>query len=61
MNRKERYRLFVEYFTRNQPFADTELVYTNPYELVVATILHPAARHSTDAHGVNRTSGASLE
>jgi endonuclease III len=39
MNRKERFRLFIEYFSEHQPFADTELEYTNPYELVVATIL----------------------
>ena len=39
MNRKERFRSFIEYFSEQMPSADTELDYTNPYELVVATIL----------------------
>jgi endonuclease-3 len=39
MLKKERYRLFVEYFAKNQPDAVTELHYTNPYELLVAVIL----------------------
>lgn len=39
MTRKERFRLFIEYFSEHMPEADTELDYTNPYELVVATIL----------------------
>ncbi|MBL4593856.1 MAG: endonuclease III [Flavobacteriales bacterium] len=39
MNKKERYRLFVEYFSKHQPEAETELDYSNPYELLVAVIL----------------------
>ena len=39
MLRKERYRLFIEYFSENQPNAETELHYTNPFELLVAVIL----------------------
>ena len=39
MNKKERYRLFVEYFNKHQPEAETELNYTSPYELLVAVIL----------------------
>jgi endonuclease-3 len=39
MKRKERFRLFVEYFTEQMPEADTELSFNSPYELVVATIL----------------------
>lgn len=39
MNRKERFRLFLEYFTTNFPEPETELHYTNPYELLVAVIL----------------------
>jgi endonuclease-3 len=39
MRRRERYRLFVDYFTEHMPEAETELSYRNPYELVVATIL----------------------
>jgi endonuclease-3 len=39
MLRQERYRHFVEYFSKNQPEAETELHYNNPYELLVAVIL----------------------
>lgn len=39
MLRKERYRLFIEYFSENQPNAETELQYTNPFELLIAVIL----------------------
>lgn len=39
MNKKERYRLFVAYFSEHQPNAKTELDYSNPYELLVAVIL----------------------
>ena len=39
MNKKERYQLFVAHFSKHQPEAETELEYTNPYELLVAVIL----------------------
>jgi endonuclease-3 len=39
MNRKERYRLFIDYFSRVMPDAATELEYIDPYELIVAVIL----------------------
>ncbi len=39
MTKKERYKDFVEYFSKNQPDANTELVYVDPYELLVAVIL----------------------
>ncbi len=39
MLKKERYRLFVDYFSKHQPNPVTELNYTNPYELLVAVIL----------------------
>ncbi len=39
MTKAERYKLFVEYFSVNQPDAETELVFTEPYELLVAVIL----------------------
>lgn len=39
MTRKERFEHIIEYFSKNQPNADTELRYTNPYELLVAVIL----------------------
>ncbi|UOQ75792.1 endonuclease III [Hymenobacter sp. 5516J-16] len=39
MRKPERYRLFLEYFTTNFPEPKTELVYSNPYELIVAVVL----------------------
>jgi endonuclease III len=39
MLKQERFKAFVEYFTTHQPNAETELNYTNPYELLVAVIL----------------------
>jgi endonuclease-3 len=39
MLRSERYRHFVEYFSTHQPEAETELHYTNPFELLMAVIL----------------------
>ncbi|MEO8794029.1 MAG: endonuclease III [Daejeonella sp.] len=39
MLRKERYEAFVHYFSTHQPVAETELQYTNPFELLVAVIL----------------------
>lgn len=39
MIKKERFRLFIEYFSEYMPEAETELEHEDPYELVVATIL----------------------
>lgn len=39
MQKKERYTALVKYFSENYPEAETELAYTNPYELLVAVIL----------------------
>ncbi|MCS6823395.1 MAG: endonuclease III [Cytophagaceae bacterium] len=39
MTRKERYERFIAYFTQHMPEAKTELIYNNPYELLVAVIL----------------------
>lgn len=39
MTRKERYQAFVTYFEENQPQAETELNYSNPFELLVAVVL----------------------
>ena len=39
MNRKERFEEFVKYFSANQPHAETELHYEDPYQLLVAVIL----------------------
>lgn len=39
MLKKERYQEFVTYFSTHNPDAQTELNYSNPYELLVAVIL----------------------
>ena len=39
MLRRDRYKAFVDYFSKHQPEAETELVYSNSYELLVAVIL----------------------
>lgn len=39
MLKKDRYKAFVDYFSNNQPDAETELHYNNPYQLLVAVIL----------------------
>ncbi len=39
MTIKDRYRLFIEYFTINMPSPETELEYGDPFELIVAVIL----------------------
>ena len=39
MLKKDRYRHFVEYFSKQQPDAVTELHYNSPFELLIAVIL----------------------
>jgi endonuclease-3 len=39
MTKKERYKYFISYFQTNMPNAETELIYDNPYQLLVAVIL----------------------
>ena len=39
MKRKERYEVIIDYFQKNIPEAETELLYDNPYQLLVAVIL----------------------
>ena len=39
MTKKERFDHIIEYFKINQPVAETELDYTNPFNLLVAVIL----------------------
>jgi endonuclease III len=39
LNKAERYKKILDYFALNQPVAETELVYSSPYELIVSTIL----------------------
>jgi len=39
MSRQERFKKIINYFSTHMPAAATELEYTNPYELIVSTIL----------------------
>ncbi|MFZ4563491.1 MAG: endonuclease III [Bacteroidales bacterium] len=39
MRKEERFRLVLEYFQEHRPQAETELIYTSPYQLAVAVIL----------------------
>ena len=39
MTKKERYRFLIDYFLQHAPDAETELLYDNPYELLVSVIL----------------------
>jgi endonuclease-3 len=39
MTIQKRYQKVIEYFREHVPFAETELVYDSPYELIVAVIL----------------------
>src|SRR5688572_19028034 len=57
MTRSERYRFVIEYFQKNAPEADTELIYDSPYELLVSVIL---SAQCTDKR-VNMTTPALFE
>lgn len=37
--RQQRYKFVIDYFQKHSPEAETELIYDNPYELLVAVIL----------------------
>lgn len=39
MTRKERYQFVLAYFQEHQPSVETELIYDNPFQLLVAVIL----------------------
>ena len=39
MTKLQRYQFFIDYFLLNAPSAETELLFNNPYELLVAVIL----------------------
>lgn len=39
MTRKERFKYVIDYFQQYAPDAETELIYDNPYQLLVAVIL----------------------
>ena len=39
MTQKQRYQFVIDFFEKNAPSAETELIYDNPYELLVDVIL----------------------
>src|SRR5437868_6913898 len=57
MTKKERFEKIIDYFSKHRPVAETELEYTNAFELLVATIL---SAQCTDKR-VNMTMPALLE
>lgn len=57
MTRKERFQFILEYFQLQKPNAETELIYVNPYELLVSVIL---SAQCTDKR-VNMTTPAIFE
>jgi endonuclease-3 len=57
MTRKERFRFVLDYFQKNTPDAETELIYDTPYQLLVAVIL---SAQCTDKR-VNMTTPAIFE
>jgi endonuclease-3 len=54
MTKKERAKLFIDYFEKTKPDAETELLYSNPFELLVAVVL---SAQCTDKR-VNQTTPA---
>jgi len=57
MTKKERYQFVISYFSTHSPNAETELIYDNPYQLLVAVIL---SAQCTDKR-VNQTTPAIFE
>jgi endonuclease-3 len=57
MTKKEKYQFVINYFVQNNPDAKTELIYDNPYQLLVAVIL---SAQCTDKR-VNMTTPAVFE
>jgi len=57
MNKKERYQFVINYFVQNNPDAQTELLYDDPYQLLVAVIL---SAQCTDKR-VNQTTPSIFE
>ena len=39
MRQKERYAVVIDYFSKHIPDAETELMYDNPFQLLIAVIL----------------------
>lgn len=54
MTKKERYQFVINYFVKNNPDAQTELLYNDPYQLLVSVIL---SAQCTDKR-VNQTTPA---
>lgn len=57
MTRKDRYKFVIDFFLRNSPDAETELLFDGPYQLLVAVIL---SAQCTDKR-VNLTTPAIFE
>jgi endonuclease III len=57
MTKKERYQVLIDYFLQNAPNAETELLYDNPFQLLVAVVL---SAQCTDKR-VNLTTPAIFE
>lgn len=57
MTRKERYHFVLDYFQKHLPNAETELIFENPYQLLVAVVL---SAQCTDKR-VNMTTPAVFE
>jgi endonuclease III len=57
MTRSERYQYVIDYFLKHLPVAETELIYDNPYQLLVSVIL---SAQCTDKR-VNLTTPAIFE
>lgn len=57
MTKKERYQYIIDYFLEHAPDAETELIYDNPFQLLVAVIL---SAQCTDKR-VNMTTPAIFE
>src|SRR5690349_9166822 len=57
MTTRQRYQFVVDYFEKHNPDAETELIYDDPYELLVAVIL---SAQCTDKR-VNMTTPAIFE
>src|ERR1043165_3917404 len=57
MTKKKRYQFVIDYFLHHAPDAETELLYDNPYQLLVAVIL---SAQCTDKR-VNLTTPAIFE
>ncbi|MGC4035071.1 MAG: endonuclease III [Chitinophagaceae bacterium] len=57
MTKKDRYKFVIDYFLKNSPDAETELIYDDPYQLLTAVIL---SAQCTDKR-VNMTTPAIFE